>query len=105
MPGLFKNDKIPQRFEWNDEKWQKRDSTDRPGYDETAYRLASAIIRTKWDGADEYLSVHWPKDEPDNPFVRGKQWIEAFNERKATASDLCEVCTLFYRWMAPSQLS
>jgi regulator of replication initiation timing len=96
MQQLFNGKKILQQFEWNGDEWQEREDSDRPEAGQTAYRLASAIIHTKWDDDDEYLFVHWSKDKPNSPFVKGKQWIKAFNERKDTSPDLGEVRTLFY---------
>jgi hypothetical protein len=99
---LFDDDKIPQRFEWNDDKWQKRDDPARPESGKTAYRLMSAIIRTKWDGADEYLYVHWPYNKP-NQLVRGKRWIDAFDAaiKAGEKPSLGEVCALLYDFIAP----
>jgi hypothetical protein len=97
MLGLFRDGKILQQFEWNVDRWRKRGNTDCPKAGEIVYRLASAIIHTNWDGADEYLSVHWPNNS-NNPFVRGRQWIKKFDAALEAGKrpNLGEVCALFY---------
>jgi hypothetical protein len=98
MQRLFKHKKILQLFEWNGDKWReyrKKTSAGVTPY----YKLASAIIRTNWEGVDEYLFVHWIRYYDTNPFVRGKRWIDAFNAaiKAGEKPSLGEVCALFYR--------
>jgi hypothetical protein len=97
MRGLLDGDVIPQLFEWNGRKWQKRNNPNYLRAIHEIYKLDSAIVHTRWGDADEYLSVHWKRYDLGNQCVVGKQWIKAFNERKAAAPSLCEVCTLFYK--------
>jgi hypothetical protein len=96
---LFKGKKIHKLFEWNGDGWQAYSDKQPVGVvRRTVYRLTSAIIRTKWNGADEYLFVHWPIGSIDRPFVKGKQWIDAFDAaiKAGEKPSLGEVCTLFY---------
>jgi hypothetical protein len=71
MRYLFNSKKIPQRFEWNGNEWQKRVNPNCPvAVGQTVYGLASAIVRTKLGDAYEYLSVHWPEGKLDNLFIK-----------------------------------
>jgi hypothetical protein len=86
---------IAKTFEWDDlrHEWSAQIS----GASVPRYKLVSAIVMTEWNGAREYLTLHWPSDNPTEIFVKGKRWKEAFRKSVDKPAELGEIVSLYYQ--------
>jgi hypothetical protein len=89
MRGIFSAlqdavwDVVTRRFSWKDGVgWQALSRTKDKEGATRVYEIRSVVIRTRWEDADEYLTVHfYDKDDKLGLRIRGKGvWIDPFRE-------------------------